>query len=190
MFSTIQFCIYVIIFNSGCMQISNCDYENDTGRILECNLSIYSTNRNVRERVGQVIQQLCGLTTVFHTLTCSSWIFRDPLIVLVHPNNKGTWTWRASSSICLHMSCCVIININNDNDDEEKKTIKLKSLWKVGKKKKKVKVVQKGMRSHYYWSHTFATSEVSVELSVLLKHIFRFFRCMNITAPIGLASWM
>lgn len=171
------------------MQISNCQYENDTGRILECNLSIYSTNRNVRERGGQVIQQLCGLTKVFHTLTRSSWIFRDPLIVLVHPYNKGTRTWRAASSICLHMSCCVIININNDNDEEEeKKSIKLNSVWKV--EKKNVKVVQKGMRSHYYWSHTFATSEVSVELSVLLKHIFRFLRCMNITAPIGLASWM
>lgn len=34
--------------------------------------------------------------------------------------------------------------------------------------------------------HTFATSEVSVLLSVLLKHILRLFRCMYVTAPIGL----
>lgn len=34
--------------------------------------------------------------------------------------------------------------------------------------------------------HTFATSDVSVALSVLLKHIFRFFPCMYITAPTGL----
>jgi len=36
-------------------------------------------------------------------------------------------------------------------------------------------------------SHTFATSEVSVAVSVVRKHILRLFLCMNITAPIGLS---
>jgi hypothetical protein len=35
---------------------------------------------------------------------------------------------------------------------------------------------------------TLATSEVSVALSVLLKHILRLYRCMYTTAPIGLTS--
>ena len=36
----------------------------------------------------------------------------------------------------------------------------------------------------------FATSDVSIAVSVLLRHILRLFLCMYVTAPMGMTSAM
>lgn len=97
----------------------------------------------------------------------SSWWNYLKSIGYIHP----TLLWRSLNlgNHLLHKPTC----------SQNRKLIKLNVKQSEGKTKMYPCVKQA--------RHTFATSEVSVELSVLRKHILRLFRCMNITAPIGLS---
>lgn len=68
MFSTIQFCIYVIIVGACKYQIANMKMTQEEYLNV---ISVFIAQIEMSEN-GQVIQQLCGLTKVFHTLTRSS----------------------------------------------------------------------------------------------------------------------
>lgn len=103
-------------------------------------------------------------------LLVSRWAHCNPLVVLVHPYDKGAWEWVATPAICLR-SLSQKIHKSSDNVS-----------------------LCKNNAGKYFLTfrlsdcqHTLATSEVSAAASVLLKHIFRLPRRKKITAPMGLA---